>query len=542
MERIASLHNTFVLYSPYERKMRTQYPTILSKQGILLSLILLTVGFIYIYRIGDKSLDLDERYSMNIATGAGGSTTKYVQFGRFISNPIAAPTFTSAEYKERYRLSNVVSTAMNDNGQGLPYFIMLHAWLKAFGITTVHARLLSVLLLLITLLLSYRIMLRCGIETKLALLIMALFGCNGVVIGLAQYVRFYSLGVLLSVVSCNVVLRIQRGRPARWSAGILGIVWGLMFLNQFFSVFIILAEGLYLLNGDWKRNLRRVVFPAALGLLLPVAIWLLPLHGWESLRNIYVLQSHQHQAIYSLSVAASPLNVALGCLSSFASALGQPVNMLGGTVSTLLQITPAIPAFLLIGIIMSSRNISRAAWIKLSLYALGIYLIASVAHSSFSGYTLLFQGRYWVFAYLFSYLLLAWALTKSLRGATSIKWLAVSVIILTCGRAFYTSASAVSGLAMTSHGKLAPVYIQPNEDYEGMAGSLIIGARQGDTVSFQSWKLAQCTNWFLLHHPDIIQRVDTAQATAVTICNGPTRTEVPFDRGRTSRARRVWLR
>ncbi len=525
-----------LITSMHDQRLKTS-----AKHGLLLSVILLAFCFVYIYRLGDKALDLDERYSMNIATGAGGSTNDYAQFGRFINTPIPTRTFSSGQYKDRYRLQNVVSTAMSDNGQGLPYFFMLHGWLRIFGVTTFHARLLSALLMLIALSLLYGLMRRCGIHPKFALLAVALFGCNGVVIGLAQYVRFYSLGISLTVISSDVVLRMCRRRLAKWRAGLLGLLWGLMLLNQFFAIFIIMAQGIYMLRAYWNRNLLGIIFPITIGILLPVGLWLLPLHGWESLRNIYTLQSREHQAIYSLSSVATPLNMVLSSLGSFAAALGQPVNTSSGVFSSLIQILPALPAILLICMMIERHKAARPHWLLLSVYALAIYLTVSVLHSLLSGYTLLFQGRYWVFAYVFSYLLLARALMNALNDGRAIKWLAVCVLLATCGRAFYTSASAISGLALTRHAKLVPVYIQPNEDYEGMAHSLIKAARPGDTLSYQSWKLAQCVNWFLLAHPTLIQRVDTAQAFEVMICNGPIQTEVPFTRGRTTRARPLWL-
>ena len=315
-----------------------------------------------------------------------------------------------------------------------------------------------------------------------------------------------------------------------------------MLLNQFFAVFIIAAQCAYLFIRPWNKDVRKTVFPITIGLLLPVAIWLLPLHGWESLRNIYTLQSGEHQAIYSLSAKASPFNVFLGSLSCFSGALGQPANMLGSSSSVLVQFLLASPALLLIGLMISRRVVPRPDWIALCLTTLVIYLGVSIVHSFIIGHTLLFQGRYWVFAYVFSYLLIAWALMHGLRNAGAMKCLAVCALLITCTRAVYTSASTVTGLAMTGNKKLAPIYIQPNEDYEGVAGSLIKITRPGDTVSYKSWKLAQCTNWFLLMHPELTQRVDTMQSFPVMISNGPLRREVPFNRGRTTHARLLWIK
>jgi 4-amino-4-deoxy-L-arabinose transferase-like glycosyltransferase len=511
-------------------------PHISGKQWLLLCLSLLIIAFVYIYRIGDKAPDFDERYSINIATGIGGTTSSYASFGRFVVNPIPGATFTAAQYRERFCLSNTVGTAMNDNGQGLPYFTLLHGWLKLTGVSGFNARLPSALLMLAALLLLYTLLVRWTGNSTLALLAIILFGCNGVVIGLAQYARFYSLGVLLTVVSLHLMWRTLMQEPAKQS-WLLGFVWGIMFLNQFFAAFIIAAEAIFLFPVFRKTSFR-LLASLLLGALPVVLIWMIPLHGWESLRNIYTLNRSNRLGVPELTTRAGLLNTTGAWLSSLTAAVGQPIGAMSSGRSLLIQLAAGLPALLLIGI--SYRSYSKLIWARFCLLALLIYSAASLLHTFITGFNLLFEGRYWLFAYTCSYALLGWSIYTAIQKRNRLRGFALFVLCLTAGRTLYTSASMITGLSLGREGHLIPARIQPYEDYEGVAKTLVQVTQPGDTVSYESWLVAQRVNWFLLQHPELTQRVDTTQHTPVMICNGALRNAIPVGLGTTKSARRVW--
>lgn len=521
--------------------MSVHKPNHFRGQEFLLCLAIVLLGFIYIYRIGDKALDFDERYSMNIATGIGGATSEYREFGRFIVNPISGKTFTAAQYKERYNLRNVISTAMNDNGQGLPYFVTLHGWLRLFGVSVFNARVLSALVMLMGLVLMYTVLLRWGFTSDIALFTVVLFGCNGVVVGLAQYVRFYSLGVLLTLMSCHLVYDLRSKPIATWRGFLLGLLWSIMFLNQFFSLFIIAAEAIYLAWTAERAKLFRITLPALAGALLVFFVWLVPMHGWESLRNVYTLNRSVRLGIPELTTRSGFCNTTIGLLATLAGAFGQPVSAIHTGRSLLLQMLIGLPALLLIVLVIWKQKRTTSSETELCLLVLMIYSVASIIHAALTHFNLLFQGRYWLFAYIFSYTLLAGVLTPGLKEKGPLRWLAITVLTLTCGRAIYTSVSVMSGLSLSADGKLVPVHIQPYEDYEGVAATLMHIVRSNDTVSYNSWMLAQRVNWFLLKAPQLTQRVDTTQNAPVLICDGLKRREVPISLGRTTTARPVWL-
>jgi uncharacterized membrane protein len=511
------------------------------KHRLLLFATISIIAFVYCYRIGDKALDFDERFSMNIATGLGGKTEQYKAFGQFIATPLAMPVFSANDYRERFTISNVVSTAMNDNGQGLPYFITLHAWLKLWGVSGVHARTLSALFMLAALLFLYSLLLRLGFSPGWALITIALFGCNGVVIGMAQYVRFYSLGVLLTVFSFHLVRTLER-KSNRQQALLLGLVWSFMFLNQFFSAFVIAGQIIFLCYTTRRQKQLQIALPIICAALVVGFVWLIPLGGWQSLRNIYELHQSPQLGNPALTMPASLRNTTMSLLSGFAGAFGQPVALLNVERSHWLQIALGFPALILAGLTLKTSSFKKPDWLWLCILILSVYTIASLLHTLVTGFTLLFQVRYWLFAYIFSYALLGWALAAAFQNRSRLKWIAVIVLALTCGRAFYTSASTLSGLSVNAGGQLSQVYVQGYEDYEGAASDIVHQARTDDTITYNSWITAQRVNWFLLRHPELIQRVDTSQTQLICLRNGSVQKEIVLQTGRTRTARPIWLK
>ncbi len=501
--------------------------------------VLVLCAFCYFYRIGDKPLDFDERYSVNIAMGTGGIPDQYAQFGLFTSEPIPGAVFSSGQYAARSYLRNVVAAAMNDNGQGIPYFILLHGWLKAFGTSTVAARSLSALLMLASLVLLYQLFRRLQLGHGPSTVVMALFALNGVIIGLAQYTRFYSLGILLVLISVHLTLTVLESNRGVLKLFILGAVWSVLFLNQYFGAFVILPEAIYIWRAVVGRNQFKNLSLALIGFALPVFVWLIPLEGWESLRNIYVLHQKDWPALVELTTPTTLLNVVVAATSSFAGAFGQPVNFLHGNNAAALQILPAIPAILLA--VLATWRLKNEGWVRLCIGVLGVYLMMSVLHSISTKHTLLFQVRYWVFAYVFSYGLIACIWAKNFAGAKHLKVLFILTMAVSFARVAYTSASAISGLALTANLQWKPLPVQPLEDYEALAVQLKNEMRESDTLSFQNWNTAQIVNWYLLDRPDIVQRVDAAQPSLIMVCQGAgQRTSVDVPRGRGLHAQPVW--
>ncbi|MBS1629753.1 MAG: glycosyltransferase family 39 protein [Bacteroidetes bacterium] len=513
---------------------------------LLPCLIIFLAAWLYCFRIGDKPLDFDERYSVNIALGTGGPLSQFDAFGQFSSVQLPGSVFHTGAYVARQSLSNMTSAAMNDNGQGIPFFFLLHFWFKEFGITAVSARCLSAVLVILSLILLFCFFRRLELNNRISLFVLAAFAGNGVIIDLAQYVRFYSLGVLLCVASLHLLLSIKKQNqnlsPTIKLNGLLaflGLLWALLFLSQYLSALIIVPEFIFLLSVFKSKFSFKQFLPLAGAALLPILIWLIPLQGWESLRNIVQLHEHGRLVPPELSTHSSLINLAIALASSYSGAFGQPVNFLQGTGASILRILPAIPAFALALVLVI--NARKDVWLKLCVWVLISYTAASLLHSILTGHTLLFQVRYWVFGYVFSALLMALAWPKWKNTGILLKMLCLLVITCSFARVAYTSASEFSGLVLNGKARLLPKSMPAVEDYEAVGHELAHTFQVGDTLSFKHWQTAQIVNWYLTNHPDWVQRVDSAQPALIMICRGALKQDTVYiPRGFSFAARPIW--
>lgn len=521
-------------------KLIEQAPKIhLMKYRMLLLALMLALGLLYAYRIADRPLDYDERYSLNIATGIGGHTSHFYRYGTFIATPLSNTVFSAKDYANRYKLANVISTAMNDNGQGLPYSILQHEWLSIVGVTTTNARTLSLIFTLLSIPIFFLLLRKWGLSEPNSLLFTALLFCNGVIIGLATYVRFYALGILLSIVSCYLVTHLFGKKiPLRQSL-LLGLVWSLFFFTQYFSIFIIAAQFLFLISAKNKAVFRRLMPAFAVGVAV-LLIWLFAVGGWECWRNIYQLQSSV--ASGSAVIPSSTLTqVLLSWFSALNNVVGQPILLAGKAELPVAALLLALPAWLCIFYAVLNKHISKPFWIKLSLLGLAIYSLGSIIHAFATGYTLLFFGRYWVFVYVLTYGLLAWIWAQRMLYSRLFRGISIVFIVLMIGRSGYTVASFASGLNLTKSGKVRPMVLARDSDFENLAHDIVASYSPGDTVVYNSWQNAQMSNWFLLEKPELLQTVNTHQMQIAVIRKAEKELPLSLHLGYRKSARAAWF-
>ncbi|MEO6831621.1 MAG: hypothetical protein ABI378_04920 [Chitinophagaceae bacterium] len=509
------------------------------KYRSLLLALMLALGLLYSYRVADRPLDYDERYSLNIATGIGGHTSHFYQYGTFIAEPLPSIVFSSKDYANRYKIANVISTAMNDNGQGLPYFILQHEWLAIVGVTTTNARALSLIFIILSIPLFFFLLRKWGLSDSNSLLFTALLFCNGVIIGLATYVRFYALGILLTIISCYLVTHLFGKKISLRQSLLLGLVWSLFFFTQYFSIFIIAAQFLFLISTKDKAVFRRLIPAFTVG-LAALLIWLFAFGGWECWRNIYHLQTTVSSGSAAIP-SSSPIQVLLAWFSALNNVVGQPILLAGKAELPVAALLLALPSWLCIFYTLFNKKIPKPFWIKLSLLGLAIYSFGSIIHAFATGYTLLFFGRYWVFVYLLSYGLLAWTWAQRTHFSKLFQVISVAFIVLMIGRSAYTITSFASGLNLTKSGKVQPMILPQESDYENLAQDVLASYSPGDTVVYSSWQNAQMSNWFLLEKPELMQKVDTNQKPVATIRNADKVAPLMLHLGYRKSARAAWF-
>ena len=173
----------------------------------------------------------------------------------------------------RESVPTIIERQIDDSSPPL-YYVLLHIWIRAFGDSEFGARLFSALcgigLVVATLLIASRLF-----RTAVGLWAGAMLAVAPLAVYYSQEARMYSLTPLLAIVSvylCHVVT--ERPSPKRIAWFI--VITAAMLYTQNYGVFVLLAEGLYVLA---RRKQRRDARPmlALMGVVGAYLPWLLVL-------------------------------------------------------------------------------------------------------------------------------------------------------------------------------------------------------------------------------------------------------------------------
>ncbi len=481
--------------------------------------LLLLAAFTYVWRINDKPFDFDERLTLNMTTSLCGNANKERVTGTYLVNPLPKSVFTSADYWERFSLGNTFSTVMSDNGQGLPFMLLLRGVFVTNGVSVFNGRLLSAALLLLAAALLGRLLM--GVEnppgkTVVVVTALTLLLFNGLLIDLSQYIRVYTLGVLGVVISWALLYQLHR--KASWGTALwLGIVWALLFLTHYFTAPLIAGQLVYLLAFERKLLSKKVLGALATGSLGILLFWLFPLGGFEVIAAIFKFHG-QHtnnlQVWIPLTTAGQAIS---GFAANFATLFGAATTT-GMGLKTVANILMALPGWILcIGLLRQNNlNPSQKFLVKVALTGLAMHLLFVLGHVLITGRTLLFTARYWCFCIPFSVVLLGIAFEKARHSGglwRSVALLSTGCLLFRMSLSLYT---AWSGKRIVSLTKTECISATKGLDMEGLSTTIQQRWKPGDTVIFSTWKNAQATNWFLREAPQIVQTVDTTQRREVT--------------------------
>lgn len=506
-----------------------------SRQFLFLLLLLLFASGTYLWRINDKSVDFDERYSLNIATGLGGETGGKRTFGAFVENPLPGEAFTPADYWQRFTYTNTVNTALSDNGQGMPYLLLLHNWLSLAPVTVFNARLPAVLFLVLAGgLLGVFLFRNAGIAPALLATTLLLF--NGLLMDLARYIRFYTMGVFWAVLSGIFLYRLAKYRRPADAFG-LGSVWAFFLLTQYFAALVILGQAAYLLFYQRKKLRFPVWISGVSGFLSILLIWIFPLKGIEALTSVLR---------YSGASAGSPTawfpgltfsGTLTGLAANLATVLGAATNSTPG-FKTAFNIALALPGWLLcFQVLRQPLSSFQKNAVRVAALVIATQFCFVAGHLLLTGKGLLLVPRYWLFCIPFGAVWLAIAFQNALgqKGFwKGIALLAVVALGLRMGLSVYT---AWSGKSFSGFRQPTCLQAALTPDLEGMAADIRQRWHPGDTVVYASWPFAQYLNWFLRESPPITQQVDTTQE-AFSVLKTPSGTvALPLRLGQPLKAR-----
>jgi hypothetical protein len=152
--------------------------------------------------------------------------------------------------------------ALRQDGAPPVYYLLLKAWIGLFGTGTTAVRLLTVVLLPVTLAVAavagHRVAGRAG--ARAAVIVLAALPWT---MRYASETRMYLLVVLLVLLGVLLMDRVRRG-PSRGAVVGLGALAGLLLLTHYWSLFLLAAVGLVHLRGLLRREAPAVRVVAAL--------------------------------------------------------------------------------------------------------------------------------------------------------------------------------------------------------------------------------------------------------------------------------------
>jgi 4-amino-4-deoxy-L-arabinose transferase-like glycosyltransferase len=214
-------------------------------------LLILIVAFAFVLRIAnlDKhGIFLDEKATLLISQGMAleGNSQK---------NCFYTPnktTFTPKEFWSPKTVDDFYdSIRRSDIGNSPFYYLLLHIWIKLFGMSDFSIRFLSVLFSCATIILLFVFIKEHFKNLKLALLGAFLMTIEPFFIAMSQQTRNYSMTFFLTLLTTHIFLKIIKNEDQNIKHYKLYLVYGILsaicLLSHFLTATIFMAHGLYVL-------------------------------------------------------------------------------------------------------------------------------------------------------------------------------------------------------------------------------------------------------------------------------------------------------
>jgi uncharacterized membrane protein len=263
-----------------------------TRTAYFLLFITITIAFILrTVNLDKHGIFLDERATLLISQGMAleGNSQK---------NCFYTPnktTFTPREFWSPKTIEDFYdSIRRSDIGNSPFYYLLLHTWIKLFGMSDFSIRFMSVLFSCVTVLLLFFFIKEHFKNLTLAVLGAFLMTIEPFFIAMSQQTRNYSMTFFLTLLTTHVFLKIIKNEEENrkdsklyWFYGILS---ALCLLSHFLTATIFMAHGLYMLL--FVRKTRPwYLLPMALSIgALAFGYWILFAGG------NYTFQSLSHQA------------------------------------------------------------------------------------------------------------------------------------------------------------------------------------------------------------------------------------------------------
>ena len=211
--------------------------------------IIVLLGFgLRVYNLDKHGIFLDEKATILISQGMAleGNSQK---------NCFYTPgknTFTPREFWAPKTIQDFYdSIRRSDIGNSPFYYLILHNWIKAFGMSDFSIRFLSVLFSCSIIILLFFFIKEHFQNVKLALLACFLMAIEPFFIAISQQTRNYSMSFFLTLLATHIFLKIIKNEEKDVKSlklyWIYGILSALCLLSHFLTAVVFMVHGLYVL-------------------------------------------------------------------------------------------------------------------------------------------------------------------------------------------------------------------------------------------------------------------------------------------------------
>jgi uncharacterized membrane protein len=353
----------------------------------LLFLILSLTFFLRTYNLDKHGIFYDEKASVLVSQGMAmeGNTQKNCFYTK------GKTTFTPKEFWAKKSLEDYYDAIRrSDIGNSPFYYVILHNWINAFGISDYSIRFLSVLFSCLTILLLFIFINQHFKNLQLALLACFLMAIEPFFIAYSQQARNYSSSFFLTLLATHIFLKIIKNEEnfvkkngLYWFYGVLS---ALCLLSHFLTATVFMAHGLYVLLFV-RKSRPWILLPISLCIgALAFGYWILygggnytfPTLNYQA--KIYYQEAHQIPNLHAgyIDPATIP-NVTKKSLPIFTDLFISSNNILSNTVGKKNLILAILISILSLISFHKFQKTRRNIWIGV---VLGINVLGFVLYST----------------------------------------------------------------------------------------------------------------------------------------------------------------
>jgi uncharacterized membrane protein len=475
-----------------------------------LSALLVVAALLRCFGLGAHGLWWDEMLSLSSACGSTVVVAEPITTG--------AGPFTAADFWRSDTASNVAQAVIRqDGGNGILYHLLLHEWIRAFGVGDAAVRAPSALAGVLTVWGVWALALRL-FGASAAWWAGGFAAAHPLLVRYSQEARPYALATLLALLATLCLVRLWRSEDPSPGWGLLyGVAAAGAFLSHYLCLSVLLGHGVFAAFGVRSRRVWTSLLPGLGAATMLVGAWLFAAGGREGAR-IMAQQNESYRARAAspasgegFALPASPRYLVAGVVQTVYGLSGNTLQNGGARITQLLPL--AVVPVLLIGATWAhARRGGRTAELKLTLLLAVSGLVLAVALALASGHIISFQVNYATFASPYFTILMA----AGLDGTSGRRWIDRGARV----------AAALQAVVVVGSLKLlyddVPRLRGPNPYPE--VAQQVAAERQ---VSYPSWFEARVTNLYLSPGVTTIQAVSPGETCCVRLGDGSRRLRLP---------------